>query len=230
MHRMEFALWLENQESLEEVRRIVTRPEDLSKADEVKNIIQIGDVVQLGKETQYKGEETPKYGRVVEIGSKITVQPFLGDKPIIVKAAELYRIDPDDEIAQEQQQIMKDLGRLGAKNLWIKMTERQKGIHERAKARKQKEREEGNAQFADRDTQKIDNSDIARIKQLLFGGGPTSPVPKMPSIQGAPARSSGSDEFNRMFGNEPEKPKPTGPLSARLKKNAGSIADRFAMV
>ena len=71
MKQMQFAIWLENQEHLDEVvRRLSIRPEDLSKADEVKNIIQIGDIVQLGTETKHKGENTPKYGRVIEVGTE----------------------------------------------------------------------------------------------------------------------------------------------------------------
>ena len=225
-----FSDWLEENESLDEVRRLSARPEDLSKADFVRDIIQVGDIVQLGKETQHKGESVPKYGKVVEVGAaKVVISPFMGNNPILVNSNELYHVDPDDEImpAGEQQAILKDLGRLGGKNLWIKMTVRQKNLHEREKRKKQKDRETRTAALAMPDTQKVDRSEIDRIKALLFGGGPSSAAPSMPAVHGAQA--TGSQDFNRLFGDAPKR-QGAGPLAGRVRRGSGSVADRFAAI
>jgi hypothetical protein len=230
MQRMSFALWLENQKPLEEVRRLAARPEDLGQKDQIRNLIQVGDIVQMGVETQYKGAATPKYGKVAEITARgIVVQPFLGQKPVTMPLKDLHMVDPNEEIPQEQEHIMKDLSRLGAQHLWVKASERQKGKIDRQKSREAGEREARSAQLAMPDTSRVDKSDIARIRQLLMGDMPSDPSPTSP----APKGGGLAGLFNEP---EPSKPKFTSPLAARLQTRKGgtpsgsSVADRFAMI
>lgn len=121
-----FTEWLKNRLIIEsEAKRLRLRPE-LDDSNVRKFEVSIGDIVELGPETQYKGEKITRIGRVVEVRANEIVVADLTQlgKRIVIPMSEIYdkeelrgaRIIPRDE---------KQLMAMNAKRLWVRLTPRQ---------------------------------------------------------------------------------------------------------
>jgi hypothetical protein len=118
---MKFSEWLIINESALPIRQ---RPE-MSEMDIKKSEVSVGDIVELGPETKYKGKNVPRIGQIVHIrGYDAIIKDLTQGKTIAVSIDELYekeelkgiRLTPTEE---------KQLSLLGGKKLWVKLSERQ---------------------------------------------------------------------------------------------------------
>lgn len=182
-----FAEWLRNQEVKIEASIAQMRPE-LDRTGEVSVAIQEKDLVQLGTETMHKGERVPKYGVVTAVSSsRATVMPLSGGKSIIIPVSQLYLQDRSELPPMHTDQLNK----MGANNLFIKMTERQAAQHARQQKRVAAEREAQNAKFSSM-TPEIKTSDIRALRNRLFNE---------PTVDDAPKEVN---PFDALFGQDPE--------------------------
>lgn len=154
----------EETKNIEEAARLRTKPEEFEQSDRVLFQIEPGDLVELGKRTQYKGEQMPKYGIVQKInGKQILVQDISpGGKLSIVQAGELYALDPMDMPAQYRQQLQ---SMRGVKNIWQKRTQKQRQSDLRAKARKEREMEKN--KITQPMTHTFSKSDLDSVRDFL---------------------------------------------------------------
>ena len=118
---MKFSEWLKIDESARPVRY---RPE-IGEMDIKKSEVSVGDIVELGPETEYKGKKVNKIGRVEAIrGYEAIIKNLFTNKLLSVSLNDLYdkeelkgiRLTPSEE---------KQLSLLGGRKLWIKLSDRQ---------------------------------------------------------------------------------------------------------
>ena len=118
---MNFSEWLIINEGALPIRH---RPE-MSEMDIKKSEVSVGDIVELGPETKYKGKNVPRIGQIVHIrGYDAIIKDLTQGKTIAVSIDELHekeelkgiRLTPTEE---------KQLSLLGGKKLWVKLSERQ---------------------------------------------------------------------------------------------------------
>lgn len=198
MKTMQFAEWLEYEDQLDEAARLRANPEEMENADQVMQMINIGDMVELGLNTQSQGVKMPKYGKVISVKARnqIEVEPFGGGKSIIIPAKDLYHVD----IADMPYQHQKQLSAVGANNFWQKRTPRQRSMEMRRREREAQQTSEPSSIVQ---TQRhITPGDIKRVRGILMGDEPKS-------------KQQDTDPLASIFSNEPPQKQPgaSGPLS-----------------
>jgi hypothetical protein len=121
-NNLSFKQWLAN----EAISPKVFRP-DLDQVDVKKFEVSIGDIVEMGPESEFKGKKVNRIGQVVELRSGEVVVKDLtkkGNPKIVIPISEFYdkeglrgmRIIPKEET---------ELKALGGKRLWVRLTPRQ---------------------------------------------------------------------------------------------------------
>ena len=118
------------------VARHRMNPDELEKDDLIRLGASEGDIVELGAETQFKGEKVQKLGRIVQVkSSSVVVQPFIGDKPVVIPFTSLYEV-PLVDIPPVFRRQLEELGNI---KLFKKRTERQLQRDQSKKTKKEKE-------------------------------------------------------------------------------------------
>ena len=118
---MKFSEWLKINEGAVPLRH---RPE-MDEIDIKKSEISVGDIVELGPETEYKGKKVNRIGQITHIrGHEAIIKDLTQGKISAIPIDHLYdkeelkgiRLTPSEE---------KQLNLLGGKKLWVKLSERQ---------------------------------------------------------------------------------------------------------
>lgn len=123
---MKFSEWLKIKISESSRARASAsyRPE-INELDIKLSQINIGDIVELGPETEHQGKKANKIGKIKSIrGYDVIIHNLLTNKLIVVNISNLYdkedlkgiRLTPSEE---------RELALLGGKKLWIKLSDRQ---------------------------------------------------------------------------------------------------------
>jgi hypothetical protein len=121
-NNVSFKQWLAN----EAISPKVFRP-DLGQVDVKKFEVSIGDIVEMGPESEFKGKKVNRIGQVIELRSgEVVVRDLTkkGNPKIVVPISELH----DKEDLRGMRIIPKEeaeLKALGGKRLWVRLTPRQ---------------------------------------------------------------------------------------------------------
>jgi len=152
--------------------------------------ISLGDIVDLGPETEYKGEKFPRVGRIVEIRSNEVVVKDLTrqDKKYAISISELYDKEELKGILLAPYEE-RDLIRLGAKKLWVRLTPRQ---YKKYKSQYQ-----------------------SKLKPIMPEDQPEDVSPELSRMF---SKKSSEEKPSDMRIFEPEKPKSSSPLRKFIKK------------